>query len=190
MHEIHECCWCICQSKGHHCKLKVPITRPERCLRDICLPNPELMVTSAKAYLGVDLLWRPRARPDPVGRSEPKPRGRPVEVINQILLVIALLNLSFQKCRDPNPRLDPVGGSKPEPDLLRHFQLSYQNIWLVLFILDFVITLKHFIFGQTHKTFTHSKRLITLTFSKMYFTKILIQSSNCFTKCQCLKEME
>ena len=34
----------------------------------------------------------------------------------------------FQKCCDPNPRLDPVGGSKPEPGLLRHFQLSSQNI--------------------------------------------------------------
>ena len=45
---------CIRQSKGHHCKLKVPITRPKRCFRDIYLPNPQLMVTSAKAYLGVD----------------------------------------------------------------------------------------------------------------------------------------
>ena len=35
MHEIHECCWRIRQSKGHHRKLKVPITRPKHCLRDI-----------------------------------------------------------------------------------------------------------------------------------------------------------
>ena len=55
MHEVHEYRWRIRQSKGHHRKLKVPITRPERCLRDICLPNPQLMVTSAKVYLGVDL---------------------------------------------------------------------------------------------------------------------------------------
>ena len=54
MHEVHECRWRICQSKGHHCKLKVPVTRPKRCLRDICLPNPQLMVTSEKVYLGVD----------------------------------------------------------------------------------------------------------------------------------------
>ena len=54
MHEVHDCYWRIRQSKGHHCKLKVPITRPERCLGDICLPNPQLMVTSAKVYLGVD----------------------------------------------------------------------------------------------------------------------------------------
>ena len=54
MHEVHECRWRIRQSKGHHRKLKVPITRPERSLRDICLPNPQLMVTSAKVYLGID----------------------------------------------------------------------------------------------------------------------------------------
>ena len=45
-----------------------------------------------------------------------------------IHLVIVLLNFCFQKCRDSNPRLDPVGGSKSEPDLVRHFQLSSQNI--------------------------------------------------------------
>ena len=54
MHEIHKCYWRIRQSEGHNCKLKVPITRPERCLRDICILNPQLMVTSAKVYLGVD----------------------------------------------------------------------------------------------------------------------------------------
>ena len=45
-----------------------------------------------------------------------------------IHLVIVLLNFHFQKCHDPNLRLDPVGGSKSEPGLLRHFQLSSQNI--------------------------------------------------------------
>ena len=54
MHEVHECCWRICQSKGHHCKLKVPIPHPEHRLRDICLPNPQVMVTSAKVYLGIE----------------------------------------------------------------------------------------------------------------------------------------
>ena len=95
----------------------------------------------------------PRALPDPVGGSEPKPRGPLVKVINQILLVIALLNLSFQKCRDPNPRLDPVGGSKTEPDLLRHFQLSYQNILFGFIILDFVISRKHLILGKPIKNY-------------------------------------
>ena len=54
MYEVHECHWRIHQSKGHHRELKVPIMRPERCLRDICLPNPQLMVTSEKIYFGVD----------------------------------------------------------------------------------------------------------------------------------------
>ena len=54
MHEIHERYERIRQSEGHHCELKVPIPHPEHCLRDICLPNPQLMVTSAKVYLGVD----------------------------------------------------------------------------------------------------------------------------------------
>ena len=54
MHEVHDCCWRIRQSEGHHCKLKVPIMRLKPCLRDICLPKPQLMVTSAKVYLGVD----------------------------------------------------------------------------------------------------------------------------------------
>ena len=54
MHEVHECCWSIRQPKGHHRELKMPIPPTERCLRDICLPNPQLMVTSAKVYLGVD----------------------------------------------------------------------------------------------------------------------------------------
>ena len=54
MHEVHECCWGIRQPEGNHRELKVPISRPERCLRDICLPNPHLMVTNAKVYLEVD----------------------------------------------------------------------------------------------------------------------------------------
>ena len=40
--------------QGHHRKLKVPIPRPERYLKDVCLPNSQPMVTSAKVYLGVD----------------------------------------------------------------------------------------------------------------------------------------
>ena len=54
MHEIHECRWCIRQHEGHHCELEMLIPRPKRCLRDISLPNSQLMVTSAKVYLGVD----------------------------------------------------------------------------------------------------------------------------------------
>ena len=52
-----------------------------------------------------------------------------IRLIHRLIhLVIVLLNFRFQKYRDPNSRLDLVGGSKPEPGLLRHFQLSSQNI--------------------------------------------------------------
>ena len=54
MHEIHECRWSIRQSEWHYCELKVPILRPKRRLRDICLLNPQVMVTSAEIYLGVN----------------------------------------------------------------------------------------------------------------------------------------
>ena len=56
-----------------------------------------------------------KARPDPVGGSEPKARGRLTKAINQIPLVIILLNFSFQKCRDPNPQPDPNGGFEWSP---------------------------------------------------------------------------
>ena len=45
----------------------------------------------------------PRARPDPVGESEPKPRGRSVEVINQIPFVSVLLNLVSKVSRPETP---------------------------------------------------------------------------------------
>ena len=54
MHEIHECHWRIHQPEGHHCELEMPILRPKRCLRDISLPNSQLMVIGVKVYLGVD----------------------------------------------------------------------------------------------------------------------------------------
>ena len=108
----------------------------------------------------------PRARPDPVGGSEPKARGCPAEAINQIpfsnftllsgntrsiLLVSVLLSFRFQKCRDPNPRLDLVGGSKPEPGVLRHFQSSSQNILFKLFNFRPFNYAEALHFGQAHK---------------------------------------
>ena len=54
MPKIHECRWSICQSEWHHCELKMLILRPERCLKDVCLPNCQLMITSVEIYLGVD----------------------------------------------------------------------------------------------------------------------------------------
>ena len=53
-----------------------------------------------------------------------------IKLIHRLIhLVIVLLNFRFQKCCDQNPRLDLVGGSKSEPGLLRHFQLSSQDIF-------------------------------------------------------------
>ena len=54
MQEIHEYRWGIRQPERHHCKLKMPIPRSKRYLRDICLPNPQLMVTGTKVYRRVD----------------------------------------------------------------------------------------------------------------------------------------
>ena len=53
MHEIHECRWRIRRPEGHNYKLKMLIPRPKCCLRDINLPNSQLMITGEKVYLGV-----------------------------------------------------------------------------------------------------------------------------------------
>ena len=54
MHKIHECCWSIRQFERHHCELEMPISRSKRCLRDICLPNSQLVVAGEEIYLGGD----------------------------------------------------------------------------------------------------------------------------------------
>ena len=75
-----------------------------------------------------------------------------IRLIHHLIhLVIVLLNFRFQKCRDPNPRLDPVDGSKPEPGLLRHFQLSSQNILFVLFHFILFNYAEALHYGQAHK---------------------------------------
>ena len=80
---------------------------------------------------------------------------------------LVLLNFSFQKCRDPNPRLDPVGESKPEPGLLRHFQLSSQNILFVLFHFILFSYVKALHFGNPINVYKFN-RSITFTFNKMH----------------------
>ena len=55
MHEIHECYWSIRQSERHHCKLGMPKPRPEHYLRDVSLPNSQLMIPRTEIYLGIDL---------------------------------------------------------------------------------------------------------------------------------------
>ena len=72
------------------------------------------------------------ATPEPGPTRLASPNRNPGDA-RLFLLVIVLLNFSFQKCRDPNPRPDPNGGSEPEPGLLRRFHLSYQNIFMMSF---------------------------------------------------------
>ena len=83
------------------------------------------------------------------------------DIFNQNIL-FHFIKFYFQKCRDPNPRHDPKGGSESEPGLLRHFQLSSQNICLCYSILDFLITQKHFFSGNPITTYK-LKRPITFT---------------------------
>ena len=99
------------------------------------------------------------------------------DVFNQNIYFV-LLNFSFQKCRDPNPRLDSVGGSKLEPGLLRHFQLSFQNICLCYSILDFLITRKHFFSGNPINTYNF-KGPLTFSFNKMHL------QNDAFLLCPC-----
>ena len=83
------------------------------------------------------------------------PSWNPVysDIFNYLLKIfcLVLLNFRFQKCRDPNPRLDQIDGSKLEPGLLRHFQLSSQNILFVLFHFRLFKYAETLHFGQAHK---------------------------------------
>ena len=81
----------------------------------------------------------PQARSYPVGGSKLK-----LEDARLILFIYILLSLLFQKCRDLNPWPDLNDGSELELGLLRHFQLSSQNILFMLFRFGFSITQKHF----------------------------------------------
>ena len=92
----------------------------------------------------------PLSRPDQFGESESDPgcsdttknvaapESGPIWLANPnrnpgdarlIPFIYILLSLLFQKFCDPNPQPDPNDGSKPKPGLLRHFQLSSQNIF-------------------------------------------------------------
>ena len=102
-----------------------------------------------------------------------------------IHLVIVLLNFRFQKCRDPNPRLDPVGGSKPKPGLLRHFQLSSQNILFVLFHFRLFNYAEALHFGQAHKHLQNNAFISTyihaIHFHMLSFYKSFIISQHAFS---------
>ncbi|MFS7953862.1 hypothetical protein Hanom_Chr07g00623561 [Helianthus anomalus] len=44
VHKIHEDRRCVCQSKRYNQELVMPVTSPERCLRDILVSDSQLMV--------------------------------------------------------------------------------------------------------------------------------------------------
>ena len=97
--------------------------------------------------------------PDSTRLADPSRSPVYFDVFNYHLktFCLVLLNFHFQKCLDPNPRLDPVGESKPEPGLLRHFQLSSQNILFVIFHFRLFNYAEALHCGQAHKTFTINK---------------------------------
>jgi hypothetical protein len=45
IHEVYKICWCVGESKGHHCELILPVTGDKGGLGDVALPNLELMVS-------------------------------------------------------------------------------------------------------------------------------------------------
>ena len=112
----------------------------------------------------------PQARPDPVGESEPKPRGRSVEVINQIPFVSVLLNFSFKSVATRNPDLTRLADPSRSP--------VYSDISIILS--KHLVYFIHFksckfrgsnSFWQAHKTFTINERFTTVTFNKMPLQK-------------------
>ena len=42
----------FCQSKRHHCELKLPVSGDKGCLWDIALPNLELEISGSQIDLG------------------------------------------------------------------------------------------------------------------------------------------
>ena len=71
-----------------------------------------------------------------------------------ILFIYILFHFFFQNFCDLNPRLNPKGGSELEPGLLRRFQLSYQNIFFMLFLFRFSICAEAFSNGRPTSIYT------------------------------------
>ena len=109
------------------------------------------------------------------------------DIFNYLLktFCLVLLNFLFQKCRDPNPRLDPVGGSKLESGLLRHFQLSSQNILFMLFHFRLFNYAEALHFGQAHKHLQNNAFISTYThaihFRMLSFYNSFIISQHAFS---------
>ena len=115
------------------------IDRRSSWLRSLSMISSNQLMRSSLAF-STQLTCHTPFRSDSIGGSKPVPGC----LFNSFYLLFIDLFSFFQKCQDPNPQPDPNGRSKPEPGLLRHFHLSYQNIYLCHFVLGFSIKRKHF----------------------------------------------
>ena len=146
------------RSGDHLCKSEVGSLQRE-------LNRAQFLLSSCRTSCG-----DPRAQPDPVGESEPKPRGRSVEIINKIPFISVLLNFSFKSVATRNPDLTRLADPSRSP--------VYSDISIILS--KHLVYFIHFkfckfcgsnSFWQAHKTFTINKRFITFTFNKMPLQK-------------------
>ena len=104
------------------------------------------------------LLLRIVVTPEPGPTRMASPNRNP-GTLGLILFIYILLCFLFQKCRDPNSRLYPKGESEPELGLLQRFQLSYQNIFLMLFLLRFSICVEVFSNGRPTNIYISSNEI-------------------------------
>ena len=104
--------------------------------------------------------------PDSTRLTDPSRSPVYSDIFNYLLktFYLVLLNFRFQKRRDPNPRLDPIGESNLELGLLRHFQLSSQDMLFVLFHFRLFNYAKALQFGQAHKHLQNNAFISTHAF--------------------------
>ena len=122
---------------GKICKLIVRILATSQCY-----------LNSVKSLIFIELKFCLDnvifvATPEP-GQTRMASPNRNPGTLSLFLFIFRVIKFSFSKVSQPESRLDPKGGSEPEPDLLRRFQLSYQNIFLMLFLFRFRFAQKHF----------------------------------------------
>ena len=112
----------------------------------------------------------PRAQPDLVGESEPKPRGRSVEVINQIPFVSVLLNFSLKSVATRNLDLTRLADPSRSPVYSDISIISSKH--LVYFIhFKFCNFAEAIHFGKPIKHLQLTKKFTTFTFNKMPLQK-------------------
>ena len=116
------------------------------------------------------LVATPEPGPTRLASPNRNPRGRSVEVINQIPFISVLLNFSFKSVATRNPDLTRLADPSRSP--------VYSDISIILSKhLVYFIHFKYCKFRgsnpfcQAHKTFTINKRFTTFTFNKMPLQK-------------------